>query len=182
MSDELRPYLWLIPGLPLIASAVIAFLGPRLLRSRSHWPCVLGIAGSFVVSLLVLFEVYSAHAEAGVEVAAGIQVYYPWIQAGSVDVGMTLRADALSSMMLVMITFIATFIAIYSVGYMHDDPGYPRFFAAVALFVFSMTLLVLGDNFLVLFFGWEGVGLCSYLLIGFWFYKDSAAAAARRSW
>jgi NADH-quinone oxidoreductase subunit L len=180
MSD-LRPYLWLIPGLPLIASAMIAFLGPRLLRRHSHWPCILGIAGSFLVSLLVFLQVYGAHPEEGAAGPVGIAAYYPWIQAGSVDIGMTLRADALSAMMLVMITFIATFIAIYAVGYMHGEAGYPRFFAAVALFVFSMTLLVLGDNFLVMFAGWEGVGLCSYLLIGFWFYKDSAAAAARKA-
>ena len=84
-------------------------------------------------------------------------------------------------MMLVMVTFIGTLIAIYSIGYMHGDPGYPRFFAEVALFVFSMTLLVLADNFVLLYAGWEGVGLCSYLLIGFWFTKPSAAAAARKA-
>src|SRR4051794_20658859 len=98
MSDELRPYLWLIPGLPLIASAVIAFLGPRILRERSHWPCVLGIAGSFVLSFLVFLEVHGAHAHSGTEVPAGIRTYYTWIQAGDVDIGMSLRADALSAM------------------------------------------------------------------------------------
>jgi NADH-quinone oxidoreductase subunit L len=92
-----------------------------------------------------------------------------------------LRADPLSAIMLVMITSIATCIAIYSVGYMDRDPGYPRFFAAVSLFVFSMCMLVLGDNFLLLFLGWEGVGLCSYLLIGFWYSKPSAADAARKA-
>src|SRR5262249_928028 len=92
-----------------------------------------------------------------------------------------LRADPLSAIMLVMITSIATCIAIYSVGYMNVDPGYPRFFAAVSLFVFSMCTLVLADNFLLLFLGWEGVGLCSYLLIGFWYYKPSAADAARKA-
>jgi NADH-quinone oxidoreductase subunit L len=98
-----------------------------------------------------------------------------------VNVGFTLRADALSAMMLVMITFIASFIAIYSIGYMGHDPGYPRFFAEIALFVFAMTLLVTADNFVLLYAGWEGVGLCSYLLIGFWFNKPSAAAAARKA-
>jgi NADH-quinone oxidoreductase subunit L len=176
MSD-LRPYLWLIPGLPMFAAALIAFAGPRL-RQLSHWPCVLGIAGSFVVSLMAFLQVYGDHGEGA---PVGVVAYYPWIQAGTVDIGMTLRADALSTMMLVMVTFIATFIAVYAVGYMHDDPGYPRFFASVALFVGSMTLLVLGDNFLVMFAGWEGVGLCSYLLIGFWFQKSSAAAAARKA-
>ncbi len=102
----------------------------------------------------------------------------------SIDASFTLRADALSSMMLVMITFIGSFIAIFSVGYMHGDPGYPRFFAAVALFISSMTMLVLADNFILLYAGWEGVGLCSYLLIGFWFVKPRPPPPrpARRSW
>jgi NADH-quinone oxidoreductase subunit L len=98
-----------------------------------------------------------------------------------VDIDFKLLADPLSAIMLVMITFIGTLIAIYSVGYMHGDPGYPRFFAEVSLFIFSMTLLVLADNLILLFVGWEGVGLCSYLLIGFWFRKPSAAAAARKA-
>src|SRR5438270_53010 len=84
-------------------------------------------------------------------------------------------------MMAVMVTFIATWIAIYSIGYMGHDPGYARFFAEIALFVAAMTTLVLADNLLVLFIGWEGVGLCSYLLIGFWFQRPSAANAARKA-
>ncbi len=177
MSDALRPYLWLIPGLPLLASAVTAFFGPRFLRQQSHWPCVLAVVASCLISLVVFGTVYAESAENPL----GIVSYYTWIQAGDADVGVTLRADALSAMMLVMITFIGSWIAIYSIGYMHGDPGYPRFFAEVALFVFAMTTLVLGDNFLILFVGWEGVGLCSYLLIGFWFQKPSAAAAARKA-
>jgi NADH-quinone oxidoreductase subunit L len=100
---------------------------------------------------------------------------------GGLDLGFTLRADALSATMLVMITFVGSWIAIYSIGYMHHDEGYARFFAEIALFIFSMTLLVLADNFIVLYAGWEGVGLCSYLLIGFWFAKPSAAHAARKA-
>ncbi|MFO0843157.1 MAG: NADH-quinone oxidoreductase subunit L [Gemmataceae bacterium] len=134
-----------------------------------------------MLSLIVFLTVKGAEGEHPV----GIAAYYPWIVAGhgdyAVNVGLNLRADALSSMMLVMITFIGSFIAIYSIGYMDGDPGYPRFFAAVSLFVTAMTTLVLGDNFLVMFAGWEGVGLCSYLLIGFWFQKPSAAAAARKA-
>src|SRR5262249_13579626 len=91
------------------------------------------------------------------------------------------RADGLSAFMLVTVTFVGSFIAIYSVGYMHGDPGYPRFFAEVALFIFSMTGLVLADNFILVYAFWEGVGVCSYLLIGFWFSKPSAAAAARKA-
>src|SRR5262249_28205947 len=104
-----------------------------------------------------------------------------WFQAGRVDVQYVLAADALTAVMLTAITFIRTLIAIFSVGYMHGDPGYPRYFPEVSPFVFAMCLLVMGDNFLLLYFGWEGVGLCSYLLIGFWFAKPSAAAAARKA-
>jgi NADH-quinone oxidoreductase subunit L len=175
--SELTSYLWLIPVLPLAASILIGLLGPRFLRQASHWPCVLGIAASCVLSVMVLMAVvHDPH-----EKPETWKSYYPWFQAGNVDVGFTLRADALTAIMLVTVTFIATLIAIYSAGYMHGDPGYPRFFAEIALFVFAMTGLVLADNFLVLYAFWEGVGLCSYLLIGFWFTKPSAAAAARKA-
>jgi NADH-quinone oxidoreductase subunit L len=110
-----------------------------------------------------------------------IHTYYTWFHAGNVNVGFTLRADGLTAIMLVTVTFISSLIAIYSAGYMHGDPGYARFFAEVALFIFSMTGLVLADNFLLLYAFWEGVGLCSYLLIGFWFTRPSAAAAARKA-
>jgi len=106
---------------------------------------------------------------------------YTWFKAGEVNASFGLRADPLSAIMLVTVTFIGSLIALFSVGYMHGDEGYPRFFAEISLFIFSMTLLVLADNFLLLYAGWEGVGLCSYLLIGFWFTKPSAAAAARKA-
>ncbi len=132
-----------------------------------------------------------------------VHTYYTVFQAGNLGVDFSLRADALTAMMLVMITFIGTLIMIYSIGYMHGELngghgheenhghghgatpspnyGYPRFFAEAALFIFSMTLLVLADNLFILYAGWEGVGLCSYLLIGFWFTKPSAADAARKA-
>jgi NADH-quinone oxidoreductase subunit L len=188
MSD-VRPYLWLIPALPLAAAVLTAFLGPTLLRKHSHWPCILAVLASCVLSVLVLAAVAQAPYKP-------IDAYYSWFQAGRLDVAFKLRADALTAIMLVMITFISTLIATFSVGYMHgeiDDGhdghhgagppnyGYPRFFAEIALFIFSMTLLVLADNFVLLYAGWEGVGLCSYLLIGFWFTKPAAAAAARKA-
>ena len=179
-------YLWLIPALPLVASALIALLGPRMLRNQSHWPCILALAGSFVCSVLVLLAVLGQEHKQPIPLwdwgVNSVSTYYTWMQVGSsVNVTIGLMADPLSAIMLTMITFIGSFIAIFSVGYMHDDPGYPRFFAAVSLFVFSMTLLVLADNFVLLYAGWEGVGLCSYLLIGFWYYKPEAAAAARKA-
>ena len=168
-----RPFLFLIPLLPLLASVITAFLGPNTLRGKSHWPCILAAVASCILSIAVLVAVR----EDGLDV----ETYYQWFRAGSVDVGLTLRADALSAIMLVTVTFISSLIAIYSAGYMHGDEGYPRFFAEVSLFIFSMTGLVLADNFIVLYAFWEGVGLCSYLLIGFWFAKPSAAAAARKA-
>jgi NADH-quinone oxidoreductase subunit L len=181
MSEALRPYLWLIPSLPLAASALTALLGPRILRKQSHWPCILAAIAACGLSLVVFSHIYGAE-----KPEPAVVTYYPWIEAGTpgaggVEIGFTLRADALTAMMLVMITFIGSLIVIYSVGYMHGDEGYARFFAEMALFIFSMTLLVLADNFILLYAGWEGVGLCSYLLIGFWFTKPSAAHAARKA-
>jgi NADH-quinone oxidoreductase subunit L len=163
----------LIPLLPLTASAMTALFGYTVLRRHSHWPCILGAASSCVCSFLLLIAVAQGDHT--------IETYYTWFAAGAVDVGVTLRADALSAIMCVTVTFIGTLIVIYSVGYMHGDPGYPRFFAEVALFLFSMCGLVLASNFFLLYACWEGVGVCSYLLIGFWFTRPSAAAAARKA-
>src|SRR5947209_8570071 len=174
MSDP-AGYLWLIPALPLAAAAVIALLGPRVLRGANHWPCVASIGLSCVLSVFVL----AAVARGGE--APELVRYYTWFQAGDVDVGFTLRADALTAVMLVTVTFISTLIAVYSVGYMQGDKGYARYFAEIALFIFSMTGLVMADNFLLLYAFWEGVGLCSYLLIGFWFTKPTAADAAKKA-
>jgi NADH-quinone oxidoreductase subunit L len=178
MSDlDLSAYLWLIPALPLAASALIAliaFFAPANVQRNSHWPCILAGAGSFFLSFMVLLAMADRF-------EGEVSRYYTWFAAGEVNVGLTLRADGLSSFMLVTVTFIATLIAIYSAGYMHGDPGYPRYFAEVSLFIAAMTLLVLADNFLVLYAGWEGVGLCSYLLVGFWYAKPSAADAARKA-
>jgi NADH-quinone oxidoreductase subunit L len=180
MSNFLPNILWLIPALPLLGAVVILFLGPRVLRKNSHWPCILGIAGACVLSVLTLLEVSNQH-----DAAPTITEYYTWFQVDSLDLGFRLRADGLTAIMLVTVTFVGSLIAIFAVGYMsHErehEEGYPRFFAAVSLFIFSMTGLVLADNFLVLYSFWEGVGVCSYLLVGFWYAKPSAAAAARKA-
>src|SRR5687768_546360 len=102
----------------------------------------------------------------------------PWINSGGLQVDWTLRIDTLTSVMLVVVTGVSSLVHLYSIGYMHEDPGRPRFFAYLSLFTFAMLMLVTADNFLQLFFGWEGVGLASYLLIGFWYHKPSANAAA----
>ena len=178
MSDP-APILWLIPALPLaaaIACGLAAFAYADFKR-YSHWPCVVGIAAAFLFALVALVIVFRRDG------AAAVLTYFPWFQAGNVDVGLSLRADGLTAVMLVMITFISTLIAIFSIGYMHGDPGYPRFFAEFSLFVFFMTGLVLANNFIVLYACWEGVGLCSYLLIGFWFAGPvPRRRRARRSW
>jgi NADH-quinone oxidoreductase subunit L len=169
--------LWLVPALPLAASivaTVVAFRRDTEVRKLAHWPVVVGIAAACGVAIAIFIGV----ANAGTPT---IQTYYTWFDAGNVHVGMTLRADGLTAVMLVMITFISTLIATFAIGYMHDDPGYPRFFAEISLFVFFMTGLVLADNFIVLYGCWEGVGLCSYLLIGYWFQRPSAANAARKA-
>jgi NADH-quinone oxidoreductase subunit L len=170
---DLATLLLLIPLLPFAAAVLTAFLGPRLLREHSHWPCIVAAALACGLSFFTLAEVLQGVSE--------VYRYYTWFRAGDVNIGFALRADGLTAVMLVTVTFVGTLIAIYSVGYMHGDPGYPRFFAEIALFLASMTGLVLADNFLLLYGFWEGVGLCSYLLIGFWFAKPSAAMAARKA-
>jgi NADH-quinone oxidoreductase subunit L len=173
MLADPTSFMWLIPALPLAGSVIIMLFGKSTLRELSHWPCILGAVGACVLSVIALLAVANGFDDH--------KTYYTWFQAGSVDVGFSLRLDGLTAIMLVMVTFIGSLIAIYSVGYMHGDPGYPRFFAEVSGFLFFMTGLVLADNLILLYACWEGVGLCSYLLIGFWFAKPSAAAAARKA-
>ena len=184
MSESARQIaLWLIPAAPLAASVLIALTGPRLLRRWSHWPCILAVAVSLIASLAVLFR--------GVPTTPYQfdQAYYPavvsasfeWLRIGDLNVTICLTADAMGAIMLSMVTAVSLLVSIYSASYMRGDPGYPRFFAEVSLFVFAMCMLVLSSNFLFLFVFWEGVGLCSYLLIGFWFQRPSAAAAARKA-
>jgi NADH-quinone oxidoreductase subunit L len=172
MSDIHKLILWLIPGLPLLGAVVIVLTGRGRLGKAAHVPCVLAAAGSCVLSFVTMFTIAQGNTPPA-EVT--------WFSIGDVNITIGLRADRLSAIMLVTVTFVGTFIAVYAAGYMHRDPGYPRFFAEISLFLFSMTGLVLADNFVLLYAFWEGVGLCSYLLIGFWFTRPSAAAAARKA-
>src|SRR5712691_9694027 len=120
MSD-ISSYLWLIPALPLLGATIIALFGYKVLKQFSHWPCIIGAAGSCVLSVMVLLAIRGAEGE---EPPKAVVIYYQWFSAGTVDIGFTLRADALTAIMLCTVTFIGTLIAIYSVGYMHGDPGY----------------------------------------------------------
>lgn len=196
-----------IPALPLLAAVAIALLGARLLKGSSHVVLVTALATSFLASVM-LFNDVRAGGESTDATEAGaptVHVLWQWasvpdainvegaeyarlkgaeLPAGSwlpFDIEIALRADALTSMMLMMVTFISMLVAIYGAGYMHDDPGYWRFFCYVGLFVFSMTMLVLSSNFLLLYVFWEAVGVCSYLLIGFWYEKPSASAAGKKA-
>ena len=169
-------YLWLIPLLPLLGSVTIAAFGRRWFPDKCHIPCIAGAIGACVFSLIAFSAVATGD---GSTIIVGEDLR--WISAGSFTASFSLRADGLTAVMLVMVTFIGSLIAIYASGYMHGDPGYPRFFAAVSLFLFFMVGLVLANNFILLYACWEGVGLCSYLLIGFWFARPSAAAAARKA-
>lgn len=177
MFDDPRNYLWLIPALPLLGSGVIV-LASRRFPAMCHIPCIAGAVGACVFAILTFIAVASQPEKAPL-IVTGQDA--PWISVKNVDVNFSLRADGLTAVMLVMVTFIGSLIAIYSAGYMHGDPGYPRFFAEVSLFLFFMTGLVLANNFILLYACWEGVGLCSYLLIGFWFARPSAADAARKA-
>jgi NADH-quinone oxidoreductase subunit L len=161
---------WLVPFFPLLG-ALIAAAGGRWLKQRANVPVVVGIALAFVVSFALLFA-------AGAERTT---VVSRWIDAGLFRVPIEFRLDGLTTMMLAMVTFVSTLIAVFASGYMADDPGYPRFFAEIGLFVFSMTGLVLSNNYLLTYAFWEGVGVCSYLLVGFWYSKPSAAAAAKKA-
>src|SRR4029078_4668108 len=172
--------LWLIPVAPLAAAVVTAFFGPKVLRQRSHLPCWFGLAVSMVCAYVLLFSIVPAgFTEHGgtAAVASG----YQWIDVGGINVRTDIRADAMTALMLAMVTTVSLLVAVFAAGYMHGDPGYPRFFACFALFVFSMCMLVLAGNFLLLFVFWEGVALLSYLLIGFGYQRPSAAAAAKKA-
>lgn len=175
--------LWLIPAAPLAACLWIVVIGQVVRRNYAHRPLVLGLVVSWLASLFLLTVVVPDHFGHGEHEPSHsvMRVVYEWINVGDLNIPVTLRADAMSALMLTMVTTVSLLVAIFASGYMAGDPGYPRFFASMALFVFSMCMLVLAGNFLLLFVFWEAVGLCSYLLIGYWFQKPSASAAAKKA-
>ncbi len=191
MSENLLVQnVWLIPPMPLAGVIVTATCGPWLLKRNSHWPAVIGAVLATVLSFVVLIVTVQAAGSGplespehghGAHGTVATTVAYSWIRAGDFHVPVTLRVDALTSLMLVMVTFVGALIFIYSISYMRGDPGYWRFFTYMSLFLFSMTMLVLSSNFVLLYVFWEAVGLCSYLLIGFWYRRPSAAAAAKKA-
>ena len=157
--------------LPLLASIVSGFFGKYIGDRNSEIVTSLFVSISSILSLFIFYNVIFEGYENNVVISS-------WINSGSLNVNWSIKIDALSSVMLVVVTLISSLVHIYSIGYMSHDPHKPRFMAYLSLFTFAMLTLVTSDNFLQLFFGWEGVGLCSYFLIGFWFKKDTANAAA----
>jgi NADH-quinone oxidoreductase subunit L len=164
---------WPIPALPLAGALVTLALGRRL-GHRAHWVAVPAVGLAFGAAALAFGRVWLGH-----ETFVG--PLFDWIVAGTFRAPVTLQLDQLSAVMLLVVTGVGFLIHVYSIGYMHEDPDYPRFFLYLNLFVFSMVMLVLAGNFLLLYVFWEAVGLCSYLLIGFWYTRESAANAGKKA-
>jgi NADH-quinone oxidoreductase subunit L len=169
--------LWLIPALPLAGFGVLLVAGRRLGDPAAGWLATLVVAASFGVTVAVLTDLLSRPAEERVLT----QTLFTWVPAGALRVGAGLLADPLSVAMALFVTGVGSLIHLYAIGYMRGDPGFSRFFTYLNLFVFSMLTLVLADNFLLMFLGWEGVGVCSYFLISFWFERPAAATAGKKA-
>jgi NADH-quinone oxidoreductase subunit L len=192
MSETLQAAsLWLIPACPLAAAILVGLFGKSLFRCGGHRVVIAALVVSCLLSLGRLGAVAAAgskptqktspvagEAAAHPERAGPVARGFDWITIGRLSIRADVQVDALSAVLLAMVTFVSLLVAIYSSGYMRGDPGYSRFFAELSLFVFSMCMLVMARNFVVLFVFWEAVGLCSYLLIGFWYQRPSASAAA----
>ncbi len=156
---------------PLLGAIVAGLFGQQIGRAGAHWVTILGVAISFLLGLLVFKDV----------VFDGAAIYnntvYTWLASDGVRFEIGFLIDQLTALMILIVTFVSLIVHIYTIGYMRDDPGYQRFFSYISLFTFSMLMLVMANNFVQLFFGWEAVGLVSYLLIGFWYMRESAIYA-----
>ena len=157
--------------LPLISFIISGVFGKYIGDRISEIISSLLVSMSAVLALLIFYDVIIQGYENNIVIAS-------WINSGSLNVNWSIKVDAVSAVMLVVVTLISSLVHIYSIGYMSHDQHKPRFMAYLSLFTFAMLTLVTSDNFLQLFFGWEGVGLCSYFLIGFWYKKDTANTAA----
>ncbi len=167
-------HLWMIPVLPLIGAAINGLFGKRFSRATVSSVALLFCGAAFAMALWVVSQ-FSSLALPHAEFLA------TWIRAGTFQADFGFYLDQLSLVMLLVVTGVGFLIHIYSVGYMWEEGGFYRFFSYLNLFMFFMLTLVLAGNYLLMFIGWEGVGLASYLLIGFWFTKDSAAAAGKKA-
>jgi NADH-quinone oxidoreductase subunit L len=165
-----KTQLLLIVLLPLLGSIIAGLFGRQVGRAGAHTVTILGVAASCVLSAHVLWQLLQG-------ATAFNENIYTWLQTGSVSVHVGFMVDKLTAMMMVVVTFVSLLVHIYTIGYMAEDDGYQRFFSYISLFTFSMLMLVMSNNFMQLFFGWEAVGLVSYLLIGFWYKKPTAVFA-----
>ncbi len=163
----------LIPFLPLIAFIINILFGRRYIKGSAHWVSTLAVLGSSVISVMTLLDVIG-----GRKINEDL---YTWIISDRFSVSVGFLIDQLTAVMLIVVTSVSALVHIYSIGYMHGDRGYYRFFSYLSLFTFSMLMLVMANNFLQLYFGWEAVGLCSYLLIGFWYEKKTASDAGKKA-
>ena len=162
----------LIPFLPLASFLILGLFG-RWIKDQAHLVAVPAVVVSWLLSLLVFFDVANGHQTSF--------PLYTWLTAGSLDIHIGFSIDRLTAVMLLLVTTVSSLVHIYTIGYMHQDPGYARFFSYIALFTFSMLMLVMADNLLQLFIFWEAVGLCSYLLIGHWYDRPAACSAATKA-
>jgi NADH-quinone oxidoreductase subunit L len=159
----------IIPFAPLLGAIIAGLFGKAIGRAGAHWVTILGVTISFICALLVMQDVLAGNTFNG--------ALYTWMEAGGLKFEIGFLIDRLTAIMMVVVTFVSLMVHIYTIGYMADDPGYQRFFSYISLFTFSMLMLVMSNNFLQLFFGWEAVGLVSYLLIGFWYTRPTAIYA-----
>jgi len=170
MNNMESIYLWTVLA-PLIGSIIAGLFGRKIGRAGAHWVTIIGVAVAFVLSAITFKHMVFDGA------AAYNGSVYTWMVSEGIRFEIGFLIDNLTAMMMVVVTFVSLMVHIYTVGYMHEDPGYQRFFSYISLFTFSMLMLVMSNNFLQLFFGWEAVGLVSYLLIGFWYTRDTAIYA-----
>ena len=159
----------LIPLMPLIASIIIGLFGRQLPKAFSHLIPIVLVLGSFLLSLYAQYISYHGY--------VFNENLFRWMTVGQYDLNIGFMVDNLTALMMSVVTFVSLMVHIYTIEYMENDPGYSRFFSFISLFTFAMLMLVMSNNFLQLFFGWEAVGLVSYLLIGFWYKKPTAIHA-----
>ncbi len=170
-------WFWLIPLIPGASALILAVFGRLLPRKYVAWQACLAVLASFAVSLISFFGLLRVPADS----LPLIKTFYRWIQAGQFSADLAFQLDPLSSIMTLVVTGVGFLIHVYSVGYMAQEDGYKRYFTYLNLFTFAMLILVTASNLVLMFVGWEGVGLCSYLLIGFWFDRHSAANAGKKA-
>jgi NADH-quinone oxidoreductase subunit L len=173
----MRDIFWLIPFIPALSTLVLVLFGRKLPKKYVSWQACLSVFASFIIALILFISLLKTPPEN----YPLVKSLFTWIRAGSFNADLSFQFDPLSAVMALVVTGVGFLIHVYSVGYMAHDKGYTRYFTYLNLFTFAMLILVLSSNMILMFVGWEGVGLCSYLLIGFWFEKHSAASAGKKA-